>query len=74
MSLADELLADLGGDLGPEDEGNEYLQVHEVTGDDPMDGGDLSEDRDSVFRVARLIKSPDVCYRCCSLQARVELL
>jgi hypothetical protein len=57
MSLADELLADLGGDVGADDDGD-YAMVQEITGEEPMDTGDQSEDR--VFRVARLIQSPEV--------------
>ncbi|OWA53315.1 U4/U6 small nuclear ribonucleoprotein Prp31 [Hypsibius exemplaris] len=55
MSLADELLADLGGDVGVDD--NEDYTVQEITGD-AMDTGDQSDDR--VFRVARLIQSPEL--------------
>lgn len=60
MSLADELWADLNEDGIPEDQ-KEYVQVKEITGDDAMDVDDQADDR--VYKVARLVQSPEVSYK-----------
>ena len=57
MSLADELWADLNDDGIPEDQ-KEYVQIKEITGDEPMDIDNQADDR--VFKVARLVQSPEV--------------
>ncbi|XP_055334914.1 U4/U6 small nuclear ribonucleoprotein Prp31-like [Paramacrobiotus metropolitanus] len=58
MSLADELLADLGGDGGVEDDAN--VQVREITGDEPMDTGESADGPDDIYKIARLSKSPEL--------------